>query len=81
MDTTSAPREPLPPNSYVTLFTAVGLPKGSPKASALATKFGYTYCGLLGELMFLYVTTHIDIGIALTLLAKLSTAPACIVGR
>jgi hypothetical protein len=76
VEDSSPPREPLPHDSYNVLFTSVGPVEGSPEANALATEFGYTYRGLLGELMFPYVTTRIDIGLALTVLSKFSTAPA-----
>jgi hypothetical protein len=76
VDTTSAPREPLPPDSYIALYNSVGPVEGSKAANALATEFGYTYRGLLGELMFPYVTSRVDIGLAITVLSKFSTAPA-----
>jgi hypothetical protein len=72
----SPPREPLPPDSYTFLFNSVGPPEGSKAADALATEFGYTYRGLLGELMFPYVTSRVDIGLAINVLSKFSTAPS-----
>ena len=37
---------------------------------------GYSYCGLLGELLYAYVIAHPDLGNALVTLSKLSNAPA-----
>jgi hypothetical protein len=76
VDDTSAPREPLPPDSYIALYNTVGPPEGSQEAASLAAEFGYTYRGLLGELMFPYVTSRVDIGLAINVLSKFSTAPA-----
>jgi hypothetical protein len=81
VDTTSAPRKPLPPDSYTILYNSVGPPKGSKAANVLMTEFRYTYRGLLGKLMFPYVTSCVDIviGLAINILSKLSkfsTAPS-----
>ncbi len=76
VDDTSAPREPLPPDSYIALYNTDGPPEGSQEAASLAAEFGYTYRGLLGELMFPYVTSRVDIGLAINVLSKFSTAPA-----
>jgi hypothetical protein len=66
----------LPPDSYTLLYNSVGPAEGTKAAAALATKFGYTYRGLLGELMFPYVTSRVDIGLAINVLSKFSTAPS-----
>jgi hypothetical protein len=76
IDDTSAPREPLPPNSHIALYNTVGPPEGSKEADSLAAEFGYTYRGLLGKLMFPYVTSQVDIGLAINVLSKFLTTPA-----
>ena len=43
-----------------------------------ADKQGFSYCSLLGELMYAYVTCRPDIGYHVTTLSKFSTAPAAI---
>jgi hypothetical protein len=40
VDDTSAPRKPLPPESYIALYNTVGPSKGSKEANSLATEFG-----------------------------------------
>jgi hypothetical protein len=76
VDASSIPKEPLPPDTYQLLYNSVGPSEGSPAAAALAAEYGYTYRGLLGELMFPYVTSRVDIGLALTILSKFSTVPS-----
>jgi hypothetical protein len=67
-------KEPLPPDSHFTLYHSVGPSEGSPAAAALTAEYGYTYHGLLSELMYPYVSSRVDIGLALNMLSISSTA-------
>ena len=57
------------------LLTANRNLEGSKEAKSLEKKFGFTYRGIIGELIFAFVTTRVDIGAAVTTLAQYNTSP------
>jgi hypothetical protein len=52
-----------------------GPPEGSAEHARLCTEIGYSYRQVLGELTYAYVLCRPDIGYAVTLLSRFSTAP------
>ena len=57
------------------MYKEPGTKEGSPAHKALELKMAFTYCTLLGELMYAYITCCPDIGYAITTLSKFSCAP------
>ena len=58
-----------------TLLTATRHLENTEEAKSLEKKFGFTYRGIIGELIFAFVTTRVDIGAAVTTLAQYNTSP------
>jgi len=54
---------------------AAGPVENTPKHKALKAEQGFGYRSVLGEMLFAYVLCRPDIGHAVTILAKFSTAP------
>jgi hypothetical protein len=71
----SKPFEPISPSIVPDLDT-VGPSENTSEHAALQTQYGFSYRGLLGELIYAYVVCRLDIGYAITLLARFSAAPA-----
>jgi hypothetical protein len=71
------PMEPLHPNAYKDLETAE--PPASPaEATAREKAAGFSYRPAVGELLFAYVTCHLDICFVMAELSKFNAAPgAC----
>jgi hypothetical protein len=73
---TSLPPAPINPDDVKALYLdAPGPSEGTPEHAALTEEFGFKYRTLLGELLFAYVICRLDIGYAVTTLAKFSVAP------
>jgi len=70
------PLSPLPPDCIASLYASVGPPESSPEHQALLARFGFSYRGLLGEILYAYVTCRPDIGYAAITLSKFSSAPS-----
>ena len=71
------PRPPMFPDTVAPMyFDKTGPHESSPEHAILETLFGFGYRNLLGELLFAYVLCRLDIGYAITLLAKFSIAPS-----
>ena len=68
--------EPLSPSITQQLDTDIGPLENTPESAVLATKMSFSYRSVLGELMYAYVVCRMDIGYAVTKLARYSTAPA-----
>ena len=79
-DTPSAtpltPREPMNPSTIHEVYESKGPSDKSSAHSALETKMGFRYRALLGELLYAYVICRLDVGYAITTLAKFAHAPA-----
>jgi hypothetical protein len=76
-DTPSAPCSPLPVDAIPALYSDVGPDESSPAHQALVDQFGFSYRGLLGELLYAYVTCRPpDIGYAVITLSKFASRPA-----
>ena len=67
---------PLHSDCLVQLYKDVGPSEGTPEHSALAEDQGFSFCTVLGKLLYAYVTCRPDIGYAVTMLSKFSMAPA-----
>ena len=50
------PIAPLPMNAVTKIYTEPGSLEHTPEHAAIESKFGFSYCSLLGELMYAYVT-------------------------
>lgn len=66
---------PLAPANQEKLQKVTGPPEKTVEARLLEKKHGFSYRNLLGELMYAYVIARPDIGFAVCLLARFSTAP------
>lgn len=64
---------PLPADAINAMYSHTGPDKGATKHAALANKHGFSYCTLLSELMYAYVTCRPDIGCTVITLSKFST--------
>ena len=69
---------PLPHDCDKDIYFVSGPAEHTTAHAELAQSHGFSYRSLLGELMYAYVTCRPDIGYALTLLSKFSSAPAAI---
>ena len=67
-------REPIPPSAVDQIMREVG-PTDDNDAKDLESRMGYSYRTIIGELIFAYVTTRIDIGNAISLLSRYNNAP------
>ena len=67
---------PLAPDFSKTLGGLIGPQEGTAKHLKLEKQVGYTYCQVLGELIYTYTVCRVDIGYAATLLSHFSHAPA-----
>ena len=72
----SKPFEPFPESDLTAVYTTSGFAEHTPEHASLAKEMGFSYRTLLGELLYAYITARPDIGYAIALLAKFSTAPA-----
>ena len=77
-----APREsdrhdqvPLSPDASTKLQALSGPIEGTPEFDVLRDEVGFSYRQVLGELIYAYVVCRLDIGYAVTLLARFSSAP------
>ena len=75
-DPPSTPCAPLPTDAIPALYGDIGPDESSPEHQALVDQFGFSYRGLLGELLYAYVTCRPDIGYAVITLSKFASAPA-----
>jgi hypothetical protein len=57
------------------MYKEVGPSEGTHKAADLSSKHGFSYHGLLGELVYSYITCHPNIGYTITTLSKFSMCP------
>jgi hypothetical protein len=67
---------PLSADSCKLLSTLEGPLEGTQEHCALESEVGYSYCQVLGEIIYAYVVCHLDIGYAATFLSRFSQAPA-----
>ena len=67
-------REPISPSTVEQIMREKG-PEDDKEAKKLEEKMGFSYRTIIGELIFAYVTTRIDIGNAISLLSRYSTSP------
>ena len=66
---------PLSDSCPKTIFQECGPDEGTINAFKLEFSQGFGYHTLLGEMMYVYVTRHPDIGYAITFMSKFSTKP------
>ena len=66
---------PLSPDAVDRLQHLVGLPEGSKEHSEIEQKLRFSYRGLLGELLYAFITIHVEIGNAIQFLSRFSTNP------
>ena len=72
----SARTTPMSPDSLTQVYADVGHPEGTIEYADLASKMGFAYRTLLGELLYAYITCRPDIGYAVITLSKFCIAPA-----
>jgi hypothetical protein len=65
----------LHPDVATCIATLTGPADGTPEHHSLAQQVGFPYRQLLGELIYAYVTTRVDIGFAVCFLARYSAHP------
>ena len=74
--TNSKPRPPIHKDDIAEMYyTPRGPPEGTPEHAAIAESHGFSYRSLLGEILYAYVLNRVDIGYAVTTLAKFSIGP------
>jgi hypothetical protein len=73
--TTSRPIEPLSSAKVEEIYRTVGPAESTSQHRALEKEMKFPYRGLLGELLYAYVTARPDIGYAVTTLSKFATNP------
>jgi hypothetical protein len=66
---------PLSPDAMTTLAVLSGPDETSPDHLALERQLGFSYRQVLGELTYAYVICRLDIGFAVTFLARFALAP------
>lgn len=66
---------PLSPSLVTSLSKLQGPAEGTPEYAAIAATAGFSYRQILGELMYAYVVGRLDIGYAVTFLARFSQYP------
>ena len=73
----SRPTEPIPASCIAALYTTPAGPcEHTQEHAKLEHDMGFAYRSLLGEILYAYVTARVDIGYAITTLAKFAAAPA-----
>jgi hypothetical protein len=75
-DDDSKVQSPLPLDAIPALYASPGPPEHTDAHQHLVDKFGFSYRGLLGELLYAYVTCRPDIGYAVITLSKFAAAPS-----
>ena len=68
--------EPIPPSAITDIYNNIGPSEHTKEHADLATKMGFSYRQVLGEIMYAYVSTRPDIGYAINTLAKFTQYPA-----
>ncbi len=66
---------PISSNSVKCLELPTGPLEGTAKHHALEKQAGFSYCQVLGELIYAYVICHLDIGYASTFLSCFASSP------
>jgi len=66
---------PLPPDSVTELQSLSGPAENTKEHAALEEEMKFSYRGLLGELLYAFIVTHVSIGNAIQLLSRFSSAP------
>jgi len=66
---------PLSPDAVSRLQNLVGPPKHSQEHAEIEQKLKFSYRGLLGELLYLFIIIHVGIGNAIQFLSKFSSSP------
>jgi len=66
---------PLSPNAVDRLQHLVGPPEGSKEHLDIKQKLKFSYQGLLGELLYAFITIHVKVGNAIQFLSHFSTNP------
>jgi hypothetical protein len=69
------PQSPIPAGSIAALYASKGPAEGTTEHTALATKYGFGYRNLVGELMYPFVTCRPDVGYAVITLSKFLHRP------
>jgi transposase InsO family protein len=72
------PFEPLAAASLEELQTTTGPREGTAEHRALQEKFRFSYRGVLGEMIYVFVVARLDIGFAIVHLSKYSSMPAAV---
>jgi transposase InsO family protein len=72
------PFEPLAGASLEELQTTTGPREGTAEHLALQEKFRFSYRGVLGEMIYVFVVARLDIGFAIVHLSKYSSMPAAV---
>jgi hypothetical protein len=72
---TSRPFEPLSNSKVEEIYTTVGPSEGTSHHKTLEKEMKFPYRGLLGELLYAYVTARPDLGYSVTTLSKFATNP------
>ena len=72
---TSKPFEPLSNCKLEEIYTSVGPSEGTSQHKTLEQAMKFPYRGLLGELLYAYVTARPDLGYSVTTLSKFATNP------
>jgi Reverse transcriptase (RNA-dependent DNA polymerase) len=77
-ETSASPKEPLCSTQLAEIQDATGPAEGSPEHLALMDDFKFSYRGVLGELIFVFVVGRLDIGYAIVHLSKYANAPVAV---
>jgi hypothetical protein len=72
---TSKPFEPLSNGKVEEIYTTVGPSEGTSQHKMLEKEMKFPFRGLLGELLYAYVTARPDLGYSVTTLSKFATNP------
>ena len=67
---------PIPAGSIDQMFNDAGPPKNTATHQILQKGKGFSYCNILGELIYVYITNSPGIGYVITTLSKLSSMVA-----
>ena len=67
---------PMPFDCIKKMYSEMGYKKGTVWHKVLEEKAGFAYCTLLGEIMYSYMTCHLDVGYAVTTCLKLASTPS-----
>ena len=75
LDHSPGSMEPIPASMFKQVDDGYGPLEHTPEFTALATKHGFKFRTVIGELMYAYVICRLDIGYAITKLSQFAHAP------